>query len=133
MPSPGELSEPPYATMLGVTSDRDEVHETQPLLVRERVLVGAGLRRLVGRLVILPGEVRFEPYDGPPIVNTSGRVVVKRSWLAPLVANTDIVLGVDHRSGHECIVLRTSAFSDSAVISAIQRAGFVVDVERKMF
>ncbi|HEV2068266.1 MAG TPA: hypothetical protein VGR26_00565 [Acidimicrobiales bacterium] len=102
------------------------------ILVRDRVSVGVGLRRFIGRLIIERHGVPFESQSAGTMT-FSGPVRVTRSWLAPLGVNTDVVLGHDSASGNEEVVLRMGWRSASEVIRALQSAGIQVQLRRKLF
>ncbi|HEV2809476.1 MAG TPA: hypothetical protein VGV93_03650 [Acidimicrobiales bacterium] len=109
-------------------SEEDQV----AIFVRDRVSVGVGLRRFIGRLVVDRHGARFESQSAGTMT-FSGPVRVTRSWLAPLGVKTDVVLGHDSAFGNEEVVLTTSWRSASEVIRALQSAGIQVQVRRKLF
>ncbi|HEV2071855.1 MAG TPA: hypothetical protein VGR26_18890 [Acidimicrobiales bacterium] len=102
------------------------------ILVRDRVSVGVGLRRFIGRLIIERHRARFESQSAGTMT-FGGPVRVTRSWLAPLGVNTDVVLGHDSASGNEEVVLTTGWRSGYEVIRALQSAGIQIQIRRKPF
>lgn len=70
-----------------------ESQTSDAMLVIRHVSAGVRLRRLFPtRVIVERGRVRLEARAEPPL-EFAGPILVNRSWLGPLVAKTDIVLG----------------------------------------
>lgn len=101
----------------------DDEERREAILIRDHVVAGVGLQRVVGRLIIEPGRARFESSDEARVIAT-GSVSVTRTLLAPLGANTDVILGD--------VVLREGRRSALKIVQALRCAGIEVNVRRRL-